>query len=77
MNTKELEPFKEYVTPQMATSITASIISFIIIMILNNLYEKVAIWITDFGKWPPFIYESFWSLCSGKVCEIKYLISGL
>ncbi len=56
MNTKELEPFKEYVTPQMATSITASIISFIIIMILNNLYEKVAIWITDFGKWPPFIY---------------------
>lgn len=49
---KELEPFKEYVTPQMATSITASIISFIIIMILNNVYEKVAIWITDFGKSP-------------------------
>uniref|UniRef100_A0A8C1J070 Anoctamin n=1 Tax=Cyprinus carpio TaxID=7962 RepID=A0A8C1J070_CYPCA len=45
---KELEPFKEYVTPQMATSITSSIISFIIIMILNNVYEKVAIWITDF-----------------------------
>ncbi|XP_077091319.1 anoctamin-6 [Siphateles boraxobius] len=45
---KELEPFKEYVTPQMATSITASIISFVIIMILNNVYEKVAIWITDF-----------------------------
>ncbi|XP_051974367.1 anoctamin-6-like [Xyrauchen texanus] len=45
---KELEPFKEYVTPQMATSITASIISFILIMILNNVYEKVAIWITDF-----------------------------
>ncbi|XP_051977070.1 anoctamin-6-like isoform X1 [Xyrauchen texanus] len=45
---KELEPFKEYVTPQMATSITASIISFILIMILNNGYEKVAIWITDF-----------------------------
>uniref|UniRef100_A0A672T9Q3 Anoctamin n=1 Tax=Sinocyclocheilus grahami TaxID=75366 RepID=A0A672T9Q3_SINGR len=47
-NRKELEPFKEYVTPQMATSITASIISFIIIMILNSVYEKVAIWITDF-----------------------------
>ncbi|KAK9975549.1 hypothetical protein ABG768_020801 [Culter alburnus] len=45
---KEIEPFKEYVTPQMATSITASIISFIIIMFLNNVYEKVAIWITDF-----------------------------
>uniref|UniRef100_A0A8C2B6L0 Anoctamin n=1 Tax=Cyprinus carpio TaxID=7962 RepID=A0A8C2B6L0_CYPCA len=47
-NRKELEPFKEYVTPQMATSITASFISLIIIMILNNVYEKVAILITDF-----------------------------
>lgn len=45
---KDLEPFKEYVTPQMATSITASIISFAIIMLLNQLYERVAIWITDF-----------------------------
>ncbi|KAK1169164.1 anoctamin-6-like isoform X1 [Acipenser oxyrinchus oxyrinchus] len=43
-----LEPFREYVTPQMATSVTASIISFVIIMILNTVYEKVAIWITDF-----------------------------
>ncbi|TRZ01780.1 hypothetical protein DNTS_025603 [Danionella cerebrum] len=48
LNRKELEPFREYITPQMATSITASIISVVIIMILNNLYEKVAIWITDF-----------------------------
>uniref|UniRef100_A0A8C2D4N1 Anoctamin n=1 Tax=Cyprinus carpio TaxID=7962 RepID=A0A8C2D4N1_CYPCA len=40
-NRKELEPFKEYVTPQMATSITASFISLIIIMILNNVYEKL------------------------------------
>jgi anoctamin-6 len=47
---KELEPLKEYVTPQMATSVTASIISFVVIMILNILYEKVAIWITDFGE---------------------------
>ncbi|XP_076009396.1 anoctamin-6 [Genypterus blacodes] len=45
---KELEPFKEYVTPQMATSVTASLISFVVIMILNILYEKVAIWITNF-----------------------------
>nr|XP_023664764.1 anoctamin-6 [Paramormyrops kingsleyae] len=45
---KELEPFKGYLTAQMATSVTASIISFVIIMILNILYEKVAIWITDF-----------------------------
>ncbi|XP_034019406.1 anoctamin-6 [Thalassophryne amazonica] len=47
-NLKELEPFIEYVTPQMATSVTASIISFVVIMILNILYERVAIWITDF-----------------------------
>lgn len=47
---KELEPLKEYVTPQMATSVTASLISFVVIMILNILYERVAIWITDFGK---------------------------
>uniref|UniRef100_A0A673C8V1 Anoctamin n=1 Tax=Sphaeramia orbicularis TaxID=375764 RepID=A0A673C8V1_9TELE len=43
-----LEPLKEYVTPQMATSVTASLISFVVIMILNILYERVAIWITDF-----------------------------
>uniref|UniRef100_A0A8C7F7K8 Anoctamin n=1 Tax=Oncorhynchus kisutch TaxID=8019 RepID=A0A8C7F7K8_ONCKI len=45
---KELEPFKEYVTAQMATSVTASVISFVVIMVLNILYERVAIWITDF-----------------------------
>ena len=48
---KELEPFREYVTPQMATTVSASIISFVVIMILNILYERVAIWITDFGEW--------------------------
>lgn len=47
---KELEPLKEYVTPQMATSVTASLISFVVIMILNILYERVAIWITNFGE---------------------------
>ncbi|KAF3859597.1 hypothetical protein F7725_021996 [Dissostichus mawsoni] len=46
---KELQPLKEYVTPQMATAVTASLISFVVIMILNILYERVAIWITDFG----------------------------
>ncbi|KAK2883096.1 anoctamin-6 [Channa argus] len=45
---KQLEPIKEYVTPQMATSVTASLINFVVIMILNMLYERVAIWITDF-----------------------------
>lgn len=47
---RQLEPLKEYVTPQMATSVTASIISFVVIMILNMLYERVAIWITNFGE---------------------------
>ncbi|XP_070784806.1 anoctamin-6 isoform X1 [Enoplosus armatus] len=45
---EELEPLKEYVTPQMATAVTASLISFVVIMILNILYERVAIWITNF-----------------------------
>lgn len=49
---KELEPLKEYVTPQMATSVTASLISFVVIMVLNILYERVAIWITNFGEFP-------------------------
>ncbi|KAM4712237.1 anoctamin-6 isoform 2-T2 [Anableps anableps] len=47
-NHTTLEPIKEYVTPQMATSVTAGLISFVVIMILNMLYERVAIWITDF-----------------------------
>lgn len=44
------EAIQKYLTPQAATSISASVISFIIIMILNMIYEKVAIMITDFGK---------------------------
>ncbi|XP_035252507.1 anoctamin-5-like [Anguilla anguilla] len=35
------------ITPQLATSVTASFINFVIIMILNFTYERVAIWITD------------------------------
>ena len=50
LRAQELQPLKEYVTPQMATSVTASLISFVVIMILNVLYERVAIWITDFGE---------------------------
>ncbi|KAJ6653640.1 hypothetical protein lerEdw1_009016 [Lerista edwardsae] len=42
------EAIQKYLTPQAATSISASVISFIIIMILNMIYEKVAIMITDF-----------------------------
>ncbi|KAF4802555.1 Anoctamin-6 [Turdus rufiventris] len=42
------EAIRKYLTPQTATSVTASIISFVVIMILNIIYEKVAIVITDF-----------------------------
>jgi anoctamin-6 len=47
-STNGTDPIQKYLTPQMATSVTASIISFIIIMILNTVYERVAIMITDF-----------------------------
>uniref|UniRef100_W5MHZ7 Anoctamin n=1 Tax=Lepisosteus oculatus TaxID=7918 RepID=W5MHZ7_LEPOC len=43
----ELQLVGSLITPQMATSVTASCINFVIIMILNFLYERVAIWITD------------------------------
>lgn len=43
------EAIRKYLTPQTATSVTASFISFIVIMVLNVIYEKVAILITDFG----------------------------
>ncbi|KAM9301566.1 anoctamin-5 [Gastrophryne carolinensis] len=46
-NNHSLEPISSLLTPQLATSVTASCLNFIIIMILNNLYERVAIWITD------------------------------
>ncbi|NWX22671.1 ANO6 protein, partial [Aegotheles bennettii] len=42
------EAIRKYLTPQTATSVTASLISFIVIMVLNVVYEKVAILITDF-----------------------------
>ena len=47
------DPIQKYLTPHLATSITASLINFVIIMILNIIYEKVAIMITDFGKFLP------------------------
>ncbi|KAM9853899.1 anoctamin-5 [Aulostomus maculatus] len=45
--TSHLEVVGPYITPQLATSVTASCINFVIIMILNLMYERVAIWITD------------------------------
>ncbi|XP_075423326.1 anoctamin-5 isoform X4 [Ascaphus truei] len=46
-NNHSLQPISGLLTPQLATSVTASCLNFIIIMILNFLYERVAIWITD------------------------------
>uniref|UniRef100_A0A8C9WDW9 Anoctamin n=1 Tax=Scleropages formosus TaxID=113540 RepID=A0A8C9WDW9_SCLFO len=45
--TSQLQFVGPLITPQLATSITASFLNFIIIMILNVVYERVAIWITD------------------------------
>uniref|UniRef100_A0AAV2L2H6 Anoctamin n=1 Tax=Knipowitschia caucasica TaxID=637954 RepID=A0AAV2L2H6_KNICA len=45
--TSHLQVVGPYITPQLATSVTASCINFVIIMVLNLMYERVAIWITD------------------------------
>uniref|UniRef100_A0A4X2K287 Anoctamin n=1 Tax=Vombatus ursinus TaxID=29139 RepID=A0A4X2K287_VOMUR len=46
-DTETLQPISSLLTPQLATSVTASCLNFVIIMILNFLYEKIAVWITD------------------------------
>ncbi|XP_078004576.1 anoctamin-5 isoform X5 [Phascolarctos cinereus] len=46
-DTETLQPISSLLTPQLATSVTASCLNFVIIMILNFLYERIAIWITD------------------------------
>ncbi|KAM6459351.1 anoctamin-5 isoform 2-T2 [Liasis olivaceus] len=46
-DTETLQPIRGLLTPQLATSVTASFLNFVIIMILNFLYERIAIWITD------------------------------
>ncbi|KAK6472483.1 anoctamin-5-like isoform X1 [Huso huso] len=45
--TQDLQLVGSLITPQLATSVTASCLNFVVIMILNILYERVAIWITD------------------------------
>ena len=47
---RKIQVVGRFITPQLATSVTASCINFVIIMILNFFYERVAIWITDMGK---------------------------
>lgn len=48
--TTHLQVVGPLITPQLATSVTASCINFVIIMILNLMYERVAVWITDMGE---------------------------
>ncbi|XP_059927939.1 anoctamin-5b isoform X2 [Gadus macrocephalus] len=45
--TRNIQLVGNLITPQLATSVTASCINFVIIMILNFFYERVAVWITD------------------------------
>ena len=47
---RKIQVVSRFITPQLATSVTASCINFVIIMILNFFYERVAVWITDMGK---------------------------
>lgn len=47
---KKIQLVGRFITPQLATSVTASCINFVIILILNFFYEMVAVWITDMGK---------------------------
>lgn len=47
---RKIQLVGRFITPQLATSVTASCINFVIIMILNFFYERVAIWITDMGE---------------------------
>uniref|UniRef100_A0A3Q3E4R9 Anoctamin n=1 Tax=Labrus bergylta TaxID=56723 RepID=A0A3Q3E4R9_9LABR len=44
---RKIQLVGRFITPQLATSVTASCINFVIIMILNFFYERVAVWITD------------------------------
>lgn len=44
---RKIQVVGRFITPQLATSVTASCLNFVIIMILNYFYEQVAVWITD------------------------------
>lgn len=55
--TAHLQVVGPLITPQLATSVTASCINFVIIMILNLMYERVAIWITDMGERNEWIHQ--------------------
>lgn len=64
---RKIQLVGRFITPQLATSVTASCINFVTIMILNFFYERVAIWITDMGK------EISSDACWMKKTEIMYI----
>lgn len=49
---RKIQLVGRFITPQLATSVTASCINFVLILMLNFFYERVAVWITDLGKSP-------------------------
>lgn len=65
-----LDVVAPYVTPQLATSVTASCINFVIIMILNLLYERVAIKITDMGEGPQQVFCVY--MCTRQCTSSKF-----
>ncbi|XP_075877433.1 anoctamin-5-like isoform X3 [Nelusetta ayraudi] len=44
---RKIQLVGRFITPQLATSVTASCINFVLILMLNFFYERVAVWITD------------------------------
>lgn len=44
---QDVDVIGQFATPQMLTTITASCLSLIVIMLLNKVYEYVAIWLTN------------------------------
>ncbi|XP_074086479.1 anoctamin-5-like isoform X2 [Macrotis lagotis] len=46
-NAETLQPISSLLTPQLTTLIIVSCLNFVIIMILNGLYKKIVIRITD------------------------------
>lgn len=47
---RKIQLVGRFITPQLATSVTASCINFVLILMLNFFYERVAVWITDLGQ---------------------------
>ncbi|MGH0162206.1 UNVERIFIED_CONTAM: hypothetical protein FKN15_066066 [Acipenser sinensis] len=69
--TQNLQLVGSLITPQLATSVTASCLNFVLIMILNTLYERVAIWITDLDSRGSLLMLSLSLQCDPGGCLIE------